>query len=126
MNQQRRAQRLLGNSILVVAEALAGVVVAFLVTPILLNQLGIEKYGIWVIVSGLIGYIRLIQVDVMSGTSRFIAFHAPRNELDVVRNIIAFSSGWGDGMYPSYLALDGSGRPVAVVTDFQVLDQTSS
>ena len=39
-------------------------------------------------------------------------------------NIVAFSSGWGDGMYPSYLGLNGAGRPVAIVTDFRVLDRS--
>jgi hypothetical protein len=29
-----------------------------------------------------------------------------------------FTSGWGDGVYPSYWALDTSGIPVALVTDF--------
>ena len=37
-------------------------------------------------------------------------------------NLIAFSSGFGDGDYPSYWGLDAAGRPVVLVTDFGVLD----
>ena len=33
-----------------------------------------------------------------------------------------FSSGWGDGAYASYFGLDDQGEPVALVTDFQVID----
>jgi hypothetical protein len=33
-----------------------------------------------------------------------------------------FSSGWGDGHYNSYFGLDAAGAPVALVTDFEVLD----
>jgi hypothetical protein len=33
-------------------------------------------------------------------------------------NVIAFSSGWGDGAYPSYWGLDEAGAPVCLVTDF--------
>jgi hypothetical protein len=33
-----------------------------------------------------------------------------------------FSSGWGDGGYASYFGLDDQGEPVALVTDFQVID----
>lgn len=37
-------------------------------------------------------------------------------------NIIAFSSGWGDGFYPSYWGYDATDQRVALVTDFDVLD----
>ncbi|HST59838.1 MAG TPA: DUF4241 domain-containing protein [Longimicrobium sp.] len=33
-------------------------------------------------------------------------------------NVIAFSSGWGDGAYPSYWGLDETGAAVCLVTDF--------
>jgi len=35
-------------------------------------------------------------------------------------NVICFSSGWGDGSYPSFFGLDAEGRPVVLVTDFLV------
>jgi O-antigen/teichoic acid export membrane protein len=94
VTQQRRARRLLGNSFSVATEYFAGLAVSLLVMPILLNDVGIEQYGIWVLVSAIVGYIALVQVDVMRGTSRFIAFHAARNELDTVRDIVAFSLSW--------------------------------
>ena len=37
-------------------------------------------------------------------------------------NVIAFSSGYGDGSYPSYWGYDLAGQRVALVTDFGVLD----
>ena len=37
-------------------------------------------------------------------------------------NIVAFSSGFGDGAYATYVGLDASGGPVAFMTDFAVLD----
>ncbi len=39
-------------------------------------------------------------------------------------NIITFSSGWGDGYYPSYWGYDAADQRVALVTDFGVLDQS--
>lgn len=36
------------------------------------------------------------------------------------RNVIAFTSGWGDGAYASYWALDGAGQPVCLVIDFDL------
>lgn len=39
---------------------------------------------------------------------------------DTGANVIAFSSGWGDGGYPSFWGLDETGAPVCLVTDFLV------
>lgn len=36
-------------------------------------------------------------------------------------SVVAFSSGWGDGSYASYWGFDGTGRLVALATDFAVL-----
>lgn len=39
-------------------------------------------------------------------------------------NVIAFSSGWGDGFYPSYWGYDAADQRVALVTDFGMLDES--
>lgn len=36
-------------------------------------------------------------------------------------NIVMFSSGWGDGFYPSYWGLDAEDNLVELITDFEVL-----
>jgi len=36
-------------------------------------------------------------------------------------NVIAFSSGFGDGAYPSWFGLDARGEPVVLLTDFGIL-----
>lgn len=36
-------------------------------------------------------------------------------------NVVMFSSGWGDGFYPSYWGLDAADNLVELVTDFEVL-----
>ncbi|GMU65868.1 MAG: hypothetical protein AMXMBFR36_21420 [Acidobacteriota bacterium] len=38
--------------------------------------------------------------------------------------IIAFSSGYGDGVYASYLGSNGSGAPACLVTDFGIVSAT--
>lgn len=42
---------------------------------------------------------------------------------DDTANVAIFQSGWGDGVYPSFWGLDAAGRPLALVTDFGVLDK---
>ncbi|KDE29061.1 hypothetical protein BA81_01175 [Bacillus safensis FO-36b] len=33
-----------------------------------------------------------------------------------------FTTGFGDGMYPSFWGLDGSGEPACLVTDFFIMN----
>lgn len=49
-----------------------------------------------------------------------IANHYPQGQ-GTANNIVIFSSGWGDGSYPSFWALDAAGEPVALVTDFMTM-----
>ena len=37
-------------------------------------------------------------------------------------NVIGFSSGFGDGAYPSWFGLDASGEPLLALTDFGILE----
>ena len=41
--------------------------------------------------------------------------------LDGAANMICFSSGYGDGSYPSFVGYNEAGRPVCLLTDFMVL-----
>jgi hypothetical protein len=38
-------------------------------------------------------------------------------------NIVAFSTGWGDGVYPTWVGRNTAGDPVAFVTDFFVINR---
>ncbi len=37
-------------------------------------------------------------------------------------NVIGFSSGFGDGAYPSWFGLDAGGAPIVLLTDFAILE----
>ena len=41
-------------------------------------------------------------------------------------NVIGFSSGFGDGAYPSWFGLDANGEPLVLLTDFGILDVSAS
>ncbi|WP_085833640.1 DUF4241 domain-containing protein [Clostridium merdae] len=38
------------------------------------------------------------------------------------KNVIAFSSGYGDGVYPSFWGLDQNNQPCRLITDFCIID----
>lgn len=37
-------------------------------------------------------------------------------------NVVAFASGYGDGAYPAWFGLDATGRPLVLLTSFEILD----
>ena len=37
-------------------------------------------------------------------------------------NVVAFTSGWGDGGYLSFFGYDATGKPACLITDFGVLE----
>jgi hypothetical protein len=37
-------------------------------------------------------------------------------------NVMAFHSGYGDGVYPTYWGLDPSGAPACALTDFLLIE----
>jgi len=41
-------------------------------------------------------------------------------------NVAIFQAGWGDGFYAVYWGLDGQGKPVALLTDFQTYSDGAS
>ena len=41
-------------------------------------------------------------------------------------NVIGFSSGFGDGVYPSWFGLDIDGKPMMLLTDFGILEAPAS
>jgi len=81
-----------GGTMMGATEKVVGVAVSLVVMPLLLSHVGIEQYGLWVVISSVLGYIGLVQIDVMRGSARFIAFHAARGELDIVRSLVTFAS----------------------------------
>ena len=41
-------------------------------------------------------------------------------------NIICFSSGWGDGLYPSFFGFSSEGQVCSLLTDFFILTDTEN
>ncbi|NJK95710.1 MAG: DUF4241 domain-containing protein [Bacteroidales bacterium] len=43
--------------------------------------------------------------------------------MDKEHNIIMFSSGLGDGLYPAYWGLDENGKPIKLLVDLLVIER---
>jgi len=89
-----RTRNVLGNSGVFALAQASGVIVSLAVTPYVLSTLGIATYGLWILVGSVMAYVGLLQLGLGRGTIRFIAFHAARGELEVVRRIVSYGIVW--------------------------------
>jgi O-antigen/teichoic acid export membrane protein len=85
-----RTRSLLGNTVVLTLAQVSGIVVSLLLTPFVLNTLGIERYGLWAFVNSIVAFATLLQFGVGRGSVRFISFYGERRELDVVRRIVSY------------------------------------
>lgn len=72
---------------------LGGVVPAvavFLSIPVLLRELGADAYGALVLITSIVGYFGIIDVNATSGSVKYVAQHQARGEHDDVGRVISF------------------------------------
>jgi hypothetical protein len=62
-------------------------------------------------------YYSDVLADELAANGDRYVMHQP--VADQPGNVAIFQAGWGDGFYAVYWGLDGAGRPVALLTDFQ-------
>ncbi len=67
------------------------VVVAFIVSPILVNQLGNETYGIWVLIVSLTSYFTILDFGVNGAIVRFISKYKALNDYNSANKIFSTS-----------------------------------
>jgi O-antigen/teichoic acid export membrane protein len=64
-------------------------VIGLLLIPFLYSQLGDTDYGIWVLVTSLVGYYGLLRLSVGAGIMRYVPFYAGRKEHEATSQVIS-------------------------------------
>jgi O-antigen/teichoic acid export membrane protein len=59
--------------ILIYIQFILNIVVGFILTPILINAIGIEEYGLYLLVGSLVGYLTIADLGLNSTVVRFVA-----------------------------------------------------
>src|SRR5262245_46960006 len=62
--------------------------VAFLLTPFLIHRLGMEIYGVWILIGALAGYLGMLDFGLRGSVGRFVAFHRGRGDREAILNTI--------------------------------------
>lgn len=80
---------LLRNGAFSVAGALMPAVALFITIPLIVQRLGVDAYGALVLVTSIVGYFGIIDVNATAGTVKFVAEHNARGDDDRVSQVVA-------------------------------------
>jgi O-antigen/teichoic acid export membrane protein len=90
MNEVDRTRAIVGGTLVLMLAQVSGIAVSFLLTPFMVSQLGIERYGLWAFLYAIVAFAGLLEVGVGRGSVRFIAYYGERQELEMVRRIVSY------------------------------------
>ena len=86
------ANRVAINTIILYAQRLTTAALAFVITPIILNALGVEDYGIYTLTMGFVGMLAFVNWSLSSATQRYIAFALGAGDVNRLKKIFATSA----------------------------------
>lgn len=86
------AGRILQNSIMNLAGSAIPALVSLCTIPYIVRQLGHDSYGIFTLVTSIIGYFALLDVNVTAGSVKFVAEHNARGERHELHAVISFGA----------------------------------
>ncbi|MCB1744527.1 MAG: oligosaccharide flippase family protein [Gammaproteobacteria bacterium] len=70
---------------------IVNLLVTFFLSPVVVNTLGLEVYGIWVVISTLTGYLGLVESGVTVSTGRFLNYYLGRKDLTSASETVSTS-----------------------------------
>lgn len=86
MGSQFSSKRIFKNTILLYLRMIIVTVVSFFTVRITLQILGVEDYGIYNVVGGLVAFLSIISSTMSSATQRYLAFDLGKNDYNAFQN----------------------------------------
>lgn len=83
------AARLVRNVVANAGGRLVGIAIGLFATPYVIYRLGSAEFGIYVLVSALLGYFGLLDLGVGSGFARFVAAYHARGDRDALNELLS-------------------------------------
>lgn len=84
--------RLVTNSILNLAGAAVPALASLLTIPYIVRQLGNDSYGVFTLVTAIIGYFALLDINVTSGSVKFVAEHNILGERKELHEVVTLGA----------------------------------
>lgn len=88
-SHSENTRRIAKNTLMLYARMLFGMVVSLYTSRVVLEALGIEDFGIYNVVGGLIGLLTIVFGSLSSAVSRFLTFELGRGDSEMLRRIFS-------------------------------------
>lgn len=88
-DRRQLSSRLLRNTLFNSFGRVAGLLAAFLLTPIVLDHLGAERFGVWALTTALLSYIQLLDLGLGASFIKFVATSEARGERAEINRIVS-------------------------------------
>ncbi|PRD56493.1 oligosaccharide flippase family protein [Sphingobacterium gobiense] len=89
MQTTDRTQRIAKNSMLLYARMLIAMFIGFYISRVLLNELGVEDYGIYGVVGGLVGMFTLLNMSMANTSIRFITVALGKGDFNEQKQVFS-------------------------------------
>ena len=90
-NQASNNKRIAKNAILMYIRMGITMVVGLYTSRIVLQQLGVEDYGLYNVIGGIIAMFGFLNGSMINATSRFITFYLAKNDSKMLNNIFSMT-----------------------------------
>lgn len=91
LSSTQGASRLALNTFIIYGQRIFAALLSLLTTPLIMNVLGVEDYGIYTLTIGLVGMMAFLNWSLSSATQRYIAFALGENNHEKLKQIFASS-----------------------------------
>ena len=106
-NNSSRNNTIAKNTFLLYLRSLFGLAVSLYTSRIVLNSLGIDDYGIYNVVGGMVAMFSLLSNSLSTAISRYLTFELGKENIDKLRTIFFFLSSHTDRIGIIYSPLSG-------------------
>ena len=83
----RNSDRIIVNTVILYAKMVISIIISLYSTRLILQALGAEDYGIYVIIGGVISMLGLLNVTMTTSTQRHLSFSMGKNDISEVRKV---------------------------------------
>ncbi|HDZ9496578.1 TPA: hypothetical protein RU013_003345, partial [Vibrio cholerae] len=91
MSQEKNHQRIIKNSVILYFRMILTLGVTLYTSRVVLNELGIEDFGIFNVIGGVITMMAFLSGAMSSATQRFFSFELGKSNLDQLANVFKMS-----------------------------------
>ena len=82
--------RVLVNTLTAFGARIGSLLISFVITPLLIDALGAEQFGLYAIVSSLSAYYGILDLGIGASLVRYLTFYSERSEINAVKQVITF------------------------------------